>query len=56
MLDHAVINGEATGHLEHHAHRPTNSTELTRADLATLLADEAEQDGYPRQAPMVASA
>ncbi|MGC1207170.1 MAG: NAD(P)H-binding protein [Ornithinimicrobium sp.] len=51
-----LVNGEATGHLEHHAHRSTNSTKITRADLATFLADEVEKDRYPRQAPFVASA
>jgi putative NADH-flavin reductase len=51
-----LVDGEPTGHLEHHAHRSTRSTKITRADLATFLADEVEQDRYPRQAPFVASA
>lgn len=50
-----LVDGEPTGHLEHHAHRSTNSTKITRADLATFLA-EVEQGRYPRQAPFVASA
>lgn len=51
-----IVEGEPTGRLEHHAHRSTKSTKITRADLATFLADEVEQDRYPRQAPFVASA
>lgn len=51
-----LVEGEPTGRLEHHAHRSTKSTKITRADLATFLADEVEQDRYPRQAPFVASA
>lgn len=51
-----LVEGEPTGRLEHHAHRSTKSTKITRADLATFLADEVEQDRYPRRAPFVASA
>lgn len=49
-------DGAATGRLEHHAHRSTRSTKITRADLAAFLADVVEQDLYPRQAPFVATA
>lgn len=51
-----LVEGKPTGRLEHHAHRSTKSTKITRADLATFLADEIEQDRYPRRAPFVASA
>ncbi len=51
-----LIDGQATGRVEHHAHRSTRSTKITRADLAHILADVVEQDLYPRQAPFVATA
>ena len=51
-----LVDGDATGRLEHHAHRSTKSTKITRADLAALLADVVEQDFYQRQAPFVATA
>lgn len=51
-----LADGEATGRLEHHAHRSTGSTRVTRGDLAAFLVDVVEQDRYVRQAPFVASA
>lgn len=51
-----LTNGPATGRLEHHAHRSTTSTKITRADLATFLVTAAEQGLYIRQAPFVATA
>lgn len=51
-----LVDGEATGRLEHHAHRSTHSTKITRTDLAAFVADVVEQDLYPRQAPFVATA
>ena len=50
-----LIDGEATGRVEHHAHRSTASTKITRADLAGFLADVVEGHLYPRQAPFVAT-
>jgi len=51
-----LVDGDATGRLEHDAHRSTKSTKITRADLAAFLADVVEQDLYERQAPFVATA
>lgn len=51
-----LLAGEATGRLEHDAHRSTTSTKITRADLAAFLADVVEQGLYLRQAPFVAGA
>lgn len=51
-----LTDGPATGRLEHHAHRSTTSTKITRADLATFLVDVAEQGLYLHQAPFVATA
>ena len=51
-----LVDGQATARLEHHAHRSTKSTEMTRIDLAAFLADVLEQDLYVRQAPFVATA
>lgn len=50
-----LVDGDPIGQLEHDAHRSTKSTKITRADLATFLADVVEQGLYPRQAPFVAS-
>ncbi len=46
----------ATGAVEHDAHRSARSTILTRADLASFLADTVEGGSYLRQAPLVANA
>lgn len=51
-----LVDGEPTGRVEHHAHRSTKSTKITRADLAVFVADVVEQDLYPRQAPFTATA
>ncbi len=51
-----LVDAEATGRLEHDAHRSTRSTKITRADLAAFLADVVEQGTYSRQAPFVATA
>jgi putative NADH-flavin reductase len=50
------LNDDAgTGAIEHDAHRSTQSTKLTRADLAALVLDVAEHDLYVRSAPFVAN-
>lgn len=49
-----LLDKPATGAVEHHPHRSTNRTSITRADLATFLLDVAEHDLYVRQAPFVA--
>lgn len=46
----------ATGRIEHHAHRSTTSTAVTRGDLAVFVADVLEQNLYVRLAPFVATA
>ena len=46
----------ATGAIEHDAHRSARSTLITRADLASFLADTVEGGRYVRQAPLVANA
>ena len=46
--------GEATGRVEHHAHRSPGATSIQRADLAAFLADTVEQNLYPQLAPFVA--
>ena len=51
-----LTDGEATRQLEHHAHRSTRSTKITRGDLASFLVDVVEKDLYVRQAPFVATA
>ncbi|PRZ08857.1 putative NADH-flavin reductase [Isoptericola sp. CG 20/1183] len=51
-----LVDGEATGRLEHDAHRSTRSTTIRRADLGAFLVDVAEGDRYARQAPFVATA
>ena len=51
-----LIDGDATGRIEHHAHRSTKSTKIVRADLAVFLADVVGQELYLRQAPFVATA
>lgn len=47
-------DGEATGRVEHHAHRSPGATSIRRADLAAFLADTVEQNLYPQLAPFVA--
>ena len=50
-----LVGGEATGRVEHHAHRSTSSTKIVRADLAAFLADVVDQGSYVKQAPFVAT-
>lgn len=50
-----LVDGPATGRLEHDAHVSTTSTKLPREDLAVFLADVVEQGLYVRQAPFVAA-
>jgi len=47
-----LLNGDATGKYQHDAHRPGRST-IRRADLASFVADVAEQNLYIHQAPFV---
>ncbi len=50
-----LMDGPATGRLEHHAHRSPSSTQITRADLATFLVDILENATYVSAAPFVAN-
>jgi putative NADH-flavin reductase len=50
-----LVDGPATGRVQHDAHR-TGRSSITRADLAAFLADEVAQARYPRQAPFVSAA
>jgi uncharacterized protein YbjT (DUF2867 family) len=50
-----LLDGAGTGRVQHDAHRPGRSS-ITRADLATFLADEVAQARYPRLAPFVSAA
>ena len=49
-----LVDGPATGRLEHAAHRSPRRTSLPRADLAAFVADLVERSQYVRQAPLVA--
>ncbi|WP_367650781.1 NAD(P)H-binding protein [Nocardioides sp. zg-1308] len=51
-----LVDGAATGRLEHFAHRSTRSTPVVRADLAAFVADVIDQGSYVRQAPFFATA
>lgn len=51
-----LVDGDETGRIEHDAHRPTRSSRVVRADLATFLVAAAAQGWYVRQAPFVATA
>lgn len=51
-----LVDGDETGRVEHDAHRPTRSSRMVRADLATFLVDTAARGWYVRQAPFVATA
>jgi hypothetical protein len=48
-----LIDGPATGRVEHDAHRSARSMSITRGDLAAFLVDVAEQGTYLGQAPLV---
>lgn len=49
-----LVDGPATGQIEHAAHTSPRRTAITRADLAAFLADLAERPDYLQQAPLVA--
>lgn len=49
-----LVDGPATGRIEHSAHHSPRRTSLTRADLAAFLADLIEGSEHVRQAPLVA--
>lgn len=49
-----LVDGPATGSVEHAAHESPRRTSLTRADLAAFVADLVERPQYVRQAPLVA--
>ncbi|GEO94860.1 NAD(P)-dependent oxidoreductase [Kocuria turfanensis] len=51
-----LLEGPATGRVEHDAHVSARSTGMRRADLAAFLADVLEQGLYVRQAPFAATA
>jgi putative NADH-flavin reductase len=50
-----LVDGPASGRLEHAAHRSPRRTSLSRADLAVFVSDLAERPDYVRQAPLVAA-
>lgn len=50
-----LVDGPATGSVDHHAHASLRSTKVTRADLAAFIADLAENHHYLRKAPFVAA-
>ena len=49
-----LLDGPPTGRVEHSAHRSPRRTSITRADLATSLADLADRPDHVQQAPLVA--
>lgn len=51
-----LLDGPATGRIEHHAHRSPRSTKITRADLAGFVAGQVTGTDYVHQAPLVAAA
>ena len=50
-----LVDGPASGRLEHAAHRSPRRTTLSRADLAVFVADLAERPDYVGVAPLVAA-
>jgi putative NADH-flavin reductase len=50
-----LIDGPATGSVDHGAHTSLQSTKVTRADLAAFIVDLVESPDYVRQAPFVAA-
>ena len=50
-----LVDGPASGRVEHSASRSPRRTSLTRADLASFVVDLVEQPQYVRQAPLVAA-
>lgn len=51
-----LVDGPATGRVEHDAYVSTRSTSMRRADLAVFLADVLERELYIGQAPFAATA
>ena len=50
-----LVDGPASGRIEHAASGSPRRTSLSRADLAVFVADLAERPDYVRQAPLVAA-
>ncbi len=50
-----LVDGAATGRVEHDAHRSTRSARVTRGDLAAFLVDCLERELYVGQAPFAAT-
>lgn len=50
-----LVDGPASGRVEHAASRSPRRTQLSRADLAVFVADLVERSEYVRQAPLVAA-
>lgn len=50
-----LVDGPASGRLEHASSRSPRRTSLSRADLAVFVADLVERPDYVRQAPLVAA-
>ncbi|MCH8560632.1 MULTISPECIES: NAD(P)-dependent oxidoreductase [unclassified Nesterenkonia] len=50
-----LMDGPATGGVEHDAHVSTRSTGMRRTDLAIFLTDVLDQEIYVRQAPFAAT-
>ena len=50
-----LVDGPATGRVEHDAHRSPRRTSLSRADLAAFVVDLVERPDHVRQAPLVAA-
>jgi putative NADH-flavin reductase len=51
-----LVDGEATRRVEHHASTSPRRASITRADLATFLVDQVDDDTYVHRAPLVAGA
>lgn len=51
-----LVDGPATGAVEHDAHRSPRRTRITREDLARFLVDQVADDRYVGEAPLVAEA
>ncbi|MDT0166425.1 NAD(P)H-binding protein [Actinotalea sp. AC32] len=49
-----LVDGPATGRVEHDAHRSPRRTRITRADLARFLVDQVTDSRYLGAAPLVA--
>lgn len=51
-----LVDGPASGRIEHHRHTSPSRTSITRADLAGFLVQVLVDGHYIRQAPLVANA